>query len=170
MKKHSEVVKKQSRNKLVFGGAVVVIIVAALVAVYFFGDDGYNEPDNIVTPARQTEPEETNDEEIIIEFEPPSDLELYAAKTILVQYRNFDTREEALEQAIHIYDMAVNNIDFDVLIRTFEGDGDYPEVYTFTRGGSMMDVFEEATAALEIGEIGLAESDFGIYIIQRVEP
>jgi len=63
--------------------------------------------------------------------------------------------------------------DFDQLMWTYNEDPGMhtnPDGYTFT-SGQMVPPFENATRMLEVGEVsGLVESDFGIHIIQRVEP
>jgi len=63
--------------------------------------------------------------------------------------------------------------DFDTLMRTYGEDpgmANNPQGYTFTRG-FMDPPFEEATAALEIGEIsGLVRGHWGYHIIKRIDP
>ena len=63
--------------------------------------------------------------------------------------------------------------DFDALMNEYSEDSglmSYPNGYTFT-AGDMVSEFEEATRALEYGQIsGLVESSYGYHIILRLDP
>ncbi len=63
--------------------------------------------------------------------------------------------------------------DFDALMNQYSEDSglsSYPDGYTFT-AGEMVTEFEEATRALEYGQIsGLVESTYGYHIILRLDP
>jgi len=72
--------------------------------------------------------------------------------------------------AAAILERAMAGEDFDYLVATYSQDGMPPEGYTFIEGAMVIE-FCEATRALEIGEIsGLVHTQFGIHIIQRIEP
>ena len=79
----------------------------------------------------------------------------------------------AMEKAEELLARALAGEDFDMLIETYGEDPGmiaHPDGYTFV-SGDMVTEFEEATLALEIGEIsGLVISQFGIHIIKRVDP
>ncbi|MCL2361968.1 MAG: peptidyl-prolyl cis-trans isomerase [Defluviitaleaceae bacterium] len=78
-----------------------------------------------------------------------------------------DTRIEALMERV------LAGEDFATLIRLYGEDpgmGMYPDGYTFV-SGDMVQEFEDAVLALEIGEVsGIVRTDFGFHIIMRVEP
>lgn len=63
--------------------------------------------------------------------------------------------------------------DFDTLMNQYSEDtglSSYPDGYTFT-AGEMVSAFEDATRALEYGQIsGLVESPYGYHIILRLDP
>lgn len=63
--------------------------------------------------------------------------------------------------------------DFDTLMNQYSEDSGliyYPDGYTFT-AGEMVSEFEDATRALEYGQIsGLVESTYGYHIILRLDP
>ena len=79
----------------------------------------------------------------------------------------------ALERAEELLTRAQAGEDFAMLVYTYGEDpgmDQFPEGYTFV-SGDMVAEFENATLALEVGEIsGLVISEFGIHIIKRVEP
>ena len=86
------------------------------------------------------------------------------------QYLPEDEFPAAERRAQEILDRALAGEDFDLLVATYSEDGMPPEGYTFVEG-TMVTEFFEATRDLEIGEIsGLVRTQFGIHIIQRIEP
>jgi len=101
------------------------------------------------------------------------DTDVIAAKHILSNFDNFDTEEEAEAFAEEMLERALAGEDFAMLVREYGQDPGMegnPDGYSFV-AGTMVDEFEQATRALEIGEIsGLVHSSFGIHIIMRVEP
>ena len=107
-------------------------------------------------------------EQYMAEIEEP-----VAAKHILIVGDYFDTDEELEAFAAELLERAVGGEDFDMLVSEYGQDPGMvqnPEGYTFV-SGVMVPEFDEATRALEIGEIsGLVRSAFGIHIIKRVEP
>ena len=108
-------------------------------------------------------------------YMPPEDeeVELLGAKHILAMFGNFDSEEEAELFATVLLERALAGEDFDMLIREYGQDpgmNEFVNGYSFT-AGDMVPEFEQATRALQIGEIsGLVRSDFGIHIIKRTEP
>ena len=83
------------------------------------------------------------------------------------------TMHQAEAKAEAILARALAGEDFSNLVELYGEDPGMavnPGGYTFVRG-VMVPEFEQATLALEIGEIsGLVQSQFGIHIIMRVEP
>jgi len=104
---------------------------------------------------------------------PEDDMEMLGAKHILISFASHASPEAAEALALELHARAVAGEDFDTLIATYGEDPGMvasPQGYTFV-SGVMVESFEEATRALEIGEIsGLVHSDFGIHIIKRTEP
>lgn len=80
------------------------------------------------------------------------------------------TAEDILTQLQNSTDLET---DFDALMNEYSEDtglANYPDGYTFT-SGEMVTEFEEATRALEFGQIsGLVESPYGYHIILRLDP
>ncbi len=80
------------------------------------------------------------------------------------------TAEDILKQLQESDDLMA---DFDALMIEYSEDGGLvtnPDGYTFT-SGEMVTEFEEATRALEYGQIsGIVESPFGYHIILRLDP
>jgi len=81
--------------------------------------------------------------------------------------------DDATERASAILERIQAGEDFAELMHAYSEDpglASYPNGYTFTHG-DMVPAFEEATLAMEIGEIsGLVLADHGYHIIMRVEP
>ncbi|MCL1845806.1 MAG: peptidylprolyl isomerase [Defluviitaleaceae bacterium] len=113
------------------------------------------------------------------EFVPDQDEEVIGVKHILIMREDFETEEEAMEFAMGIYARAVAGEDFDSLIITYGNDPGmmrnypdrYPDGYFFTMGAFNNPPFEDASAALAIGEIGEPlDASHGLHIIKRISP
>ena len=107
------------------------------------------------------------------------------AKHILLATVDLNTREPLDEAAIAEKKATAESLlsqlrasadlptDFDALMNQYSEDpglASYPDGYTFT-ANEMYAVFEEATRALEFGQIsGLVESEAGYHIILRLDP
>jgi parvulin-like peptidyl-prolyl isomerase len=106
-------------------------------------------------------------------MEPEQEEELLAAKHILIRTGDFDDEDTAMEFAEGIWERAIGGEDFDALVETYGQDPGIaanPEGYTFT-SGVMVIQFENATKALEIGEISEPfVTQHGIHIVLRIEP
>jgi len=81
--------------------------------------------------------------------------------------------QAARDEAHVILDRALAGEDFSELMFTYSEDHGgldlHPNGYTFV-AGQMVNEFYEGTKALEIGEIGMVQSQFGFHIILRIEP
>lgn len=116
------------------------------------------------------------------------DNDILAAKHILLLTTNMDTgealsqeeiaqkkakAEELLTQLQAVTDPAQLETKFDELMKANSEDtglADSPDGYAFT-AGEMVEEFEDATRALEPGQIsGIVESSYGYHIILRLDP
>ncbi|MCL2048833.1 MAG: peptidylprolyl isomerase [Defluviitaleaceae bacterium] len=108
-------------------------------------------------------------DEIVVENED----DMLGAKHILIMFDDYESAEEAWELAQSLYERAIGGEDFDDLILAYGRDPgmeSYPQGYTFLEG-EMVQEFELAVIALEIGEISEPfESPFGIHIALRTVP
>ena len=111
--------------------------------------------------------------------------DILRAKHILLMTVDSSTREPLEESVIAEKKATAEDIlkqlqesdnlmaDFDALMIEYSEDGGLvtnPDGYTFT-SGEMVTEFEEATRALEYGQIsGIVESPFGYHIILRLDP
>ena len=111
--------------------------------------------------------------------------DILKAKHILLMTVDSSTREPLEESVIAEKKATAEDIlkqlqesdnlmaDFDALMIEYSEDGGLvtnPDGYTFT-SGEMVTEFEEATRALEYGQIsGIVESPFGYHIILRLDP
>ena len=90
---------------------------------------------------------------------------------VFQEFESFMTDIEGMARSI--LERALAGEDFDELMAIYGEDPgmwERPEGYTFTRG-AMVPEFEEATLALQIGEISdLVRTQFGYHIIKRIEP
>lgn len=101
-------------------------------------------------------------------------LEIYknnymTVKHILILFEGRDTKEDAYNEAMDIYNRAISGENFEQLIVAYNEDpGQSAETgYTFTEG-TMVTEFYEASLALEEGEIcEPVETSFGYHIIKR---
>lgn len=103
------------------------------------------------------------DEEAAIEYKNNELKTFLAAKHILVSDKTMATQ---------ILDELKKGADFDSLMAAYSedpGSQSQPEGYVFTTG-EMVPEFENATKALNIGEIsGIVESTYGYHIIKRID-
>ncbi|MCD8056338.1 MAG: peptidylprolyl isomerase [Clostridiales bacterium] len=94
------------------------------------------------------------------------------AKQILIQNDEGDDIEENYQLALEALTSAQLGADFDTLVAEYGEDLDMianPKGYYFTHN-ELLEEFEEAAFALEIGELsGIVESDIGYHIILRLE-
>ncbi|MCD7776447.1 MAG: peptidylprolyl isomerase [Firmicutes bacterium] len=94
------------------------------------------------------------------------------AKQILIQNDEGDDIEENYKLAVEALTSAQLGADFDTLVAEYGEDMDMvanPKGYYFTHN-ELLEEFEEAAFALEIGELsGIVESDIGYHIILRCE-
>ncbi len=94
------------------------------------------------------------------------------AKQILIQNDEGDDIEENYKLAVEALTSAQLGADFDTLVAEYGEDMDMvanPKGYYFTHN-ELLEEFEEAAFALEIGELsGIVESDLGYHIILRCE-
>ena len=92
-------------------------------------------------------------------------------KHILIKTEGLDEAAAAEKETLakEVLAKAQNGDDFDELIKTYSEDG-MPEIGYYFTHGRMVDVFEDASYALEVGEISdLVQSDFGYHIIKKYE-
>jgi len=97
--------------------------------------------------------------------------EFITAKHILLTYNENKDQETVKKQAEELLSQINDGADFDELMNRYSEDPgleDYPTGYTFTKN-EMIEVFESAAYALEIGEVSeLIETDYGYHIIKRM--
>lgn len=98
--------------------------------------------------------------------------EFISAKHILVDAADEESKPEALAKIKDIKAKLDSGEDFDKLMNEFSTDPGLqtqPNGYTFTKG-QMVEPFEKASFALEVGKISdIVETDYGYHVIKRIE-
>lgn len=98
--------------------------------------------------------------------------EFVSAKHILVEAATEEDKSEALKKIKDIQAKINAGEDFDKLMNEFSTDPglqSQPNGYTFTKG-QMVEPFEKATFALEVGGVSdIVETDYGYHIIKKIE-
>ncbi len=98
--------------------------------------------------------------------------EFVSAKHILVEAATEEDKPEALKKIKEIQAKINAGEDFDKLMNEFSTDPGLqtqPNGYTFTKG-QMVEPFEKAAFALEVGKVSdIVETDYGYHIIKKIE-
>ncbi len=82
-----------------------------------------------------------------------------------------DAKNSAKEKAEEVLVKVKGGEDFDKLVEEYNEDpGATDEGYTFAQDGTMVEAFEDASFALNVGEVSeLVETPYGYHIIKRIE-